>query len=171
MPYRIPSNSSQMRRMKSRIIFGIAMLLAILLCAKFSPLLFGTCRNGHALSPVGAKSTSLKSRSEIAVSDLRTAASALRYLLEPEPDQPYSLTVVSNSGVRRLAGTNLTPLTLASNAAVQNLARSNASASPWLLGSNVAHPRILGPFLSDPQAEPQPATARPTCSSRTWLAG
>jgi hypothetical protein len=157
--------------MKARISSGLAALLAVCLCAQFVPAFFQRCHNHDKQVSASRKSITLKLRRDIALSDLRTAASALRYLLEPEPDQPFQLTVASNSLSRRMGVTNPAPLTLASNAAVQNLARSNVSASPWILGSNVARPRILGPVLSDPQAEPQPAPTRPTCCSRSVLAG
>jgi hypothetical protein len=156
--------------MKTKITLALA-ALAVCLCAKFVPAFFQSCHNRDEQASANRKSMTLKSRREVAMSDLRTAASALRYLLEPEPDQPFPLTVVSNASARSLPGTNPVPLMLASNAAVQNLARSNASASPWILGSNVARPRILGPLMSDPQLEPQPAPARPTCCTRTCLAG
>jgi hypothetical protein len=156
--------------MKTRITVGLVALAACL-AATFVPAFFQSCHHRDTQASATRKSMTLKSRRDVAMSDLRTAASALRYLLEPEPDQPYPLTVFSNSAAPRVAGTNPTPLTLASNAAVQNLVRSNASASPWILGSNVTRPRILGPLLSDPQIEPQPVPARPTCCNRTCLAG
>jgi len=132
--------------MKARIASGVAAVLAVCLYAEFGPALLVRCRSDHNQSNA-KKHRSIAVARDQAKADLRTAASALRYLLEPEPNsQSFQLMVVSNTPTAKLARTNAIPLTLASNATAQKLARSNTMSS--VLASNTAGPKLLGPTPS-----------------------
>lgn len=95
--------------MKTRLILIAAALLAVGLLAKFAtPIIKHEGRGGRKGPPLGLGHAASPSRLDYLcdewLGDARTAAAALRYLLEPEPPESNEEAVASNAAKGALPG-------------------------------------------------------------------